>query len=251
MRTLSQRIIELEKQIKFLYGKIKALTYNTETVRKKPETKIGQTNLGQIAPVTIETGLGAIRGNSPAWNDSELKRPPYGTQPDEPTKGYNNHGHDRYSGGALDIHTLELVEYENIDGVILDPQGNPLNKSCQGFWKNKPNIAKEGTIEKIGNLDIEFDSSSKKWIAGAGNIDVENTYLIQYVWMKGGSEVPPGTEGAVKEIKKDSKGNEMKAPLLYTKGTDEENLDKSNVWWDENAQCWRFYAVFKPCIEEE
>ena len=268
MGRLTDRITKLERKIKSLESKILDLTKKTEAKRKKPESRVAQIDLGGIgAPFSSTgTGLGRIWGkqaNIP-WNDSDGQMIPWGEQPPEPTIGINKHGHGRYSGGALDIHTLELVEYEtNEEGIILDSEGNPLNKDCQAYWKNQPNIKKDGDVEKIGLLDIEFDPSSKKWVAGASMIDVEKTYLVQYIYKLDDVEVPVGTEGATKEIKKDGDGNEMKAPLLLSifppSGESEsakltrenEMLNKSNVAWDKNSQCWRLYAVFKPYPEEE
>lgn len=252
MPRISERVRQLELEISYLKTKITDLSKNTEETTIRPYTKAGGLkDSSQVRPSDISTGLGATFGGNLIWNDAELQFPPYGQQPTDPTKGYNKHGHSRYAGGALDIHTLELVEYEtNDEEQIVDSSGNPLNKHCQQFWKKKPNIKTDGDVPKIGLLDIEFEPSTRKWIAGAGMIDIERTYLVQYVWKKYGQEVPAGTEGAIREIKKDKNNNEMKSPLLYTEGSEEENLNKSNVVWIEDEQCWKFYAVYKPILAE-
>lgn len=255
MGNLNDRIRELENKIKDLESKIDSLA---KAKRIQPESKVPLIiDKFQINMPSTGTGLGKIPGmkGNIIFNDAELKSVPWGTQPSDALKGYNKHSHGRYSGGALDINTLELVEYEtDEDGDIVDTEGNKLNKNCQSYWKNQPAISKasDGITEKIGVLDIEFDPSSRKWITGSNMVDVERTYLVQYAWYdEEGNEVEEGTEGAIRQIKRDENGNDMKAPLLYTASEDEnENLNKSNVIWDKDAKCWRFYAVFKPAIEE-
>ena len=260
-KSLNSRILELEQLVKQLQDKLNYVSSRTEEKSPQPTSQVGKIQLKQGIMPSTGTGLGQVgmyQGNI-IWNDASAKRPAFGTQPIDPTKGYNKHSHSRYAGGALDIHTLELVEYETIDSeaenpVILDCNGVPVNKHCQGYWKVLPNIAKadDGTTDKIGMLDIEFDEQNKKWVAGASMVDVERTYLVQYIWKKDGGEVSPDTPGAEKSIKTDDNGNKMKSPLLYTlSSVVNENLNKSNVIWDKDAECWRFYAVFKPAPSEE
>lgn len=252
MGTLNDRIKELEKLVASLQSKISDLSQNTEDKVLPPYSVIGSRDKSQTRNTDIKTGLGQMSGGNVPFNDSELQLPPYGQQPQEPTKGYLKHGHGRYSGGALDIHTLELVEYithsvnkDSLDyPIILDKDGNPLNKQCQQFWTEEPPIVKENNVEKIGLLDISFDTKSKKWVTGSKEIDVEGTYLIQYAWYKNGVEVPEGTVGATLEIKTDENENEMKSSLLSEEGDEEENKNKTNVVWDKDAQVWRFYAVY-------
>lgn len=236
MPRLTERVKELELKLKRLENKIRDMSKHTENTTTRPYSKSGGVkDPSQVRPSDIETGLGATFGGNFIWNDAELLFPPYGQQPSTPIKGYNKHGHSRYAGGALDIHILELVEYEtNDDEEIIDSNGKVLNKHSQGFWKTKPNIKKDGEVPKIGLLDIAFDRDSKKWVAGANYIDVERTYLVQYIWTKDGEEVDPDTEGATREIKTDENGNEMKSPLF------------NNMVWDKIGKYWRFYAVFRP-----
>ena len=260
-KSLNDRILELEQLVKKLQGKLAYVSSRTEQKSPQATSQVGQIQLRQGIMPSTGTGLGRV-GMYQAdmiWNDADAKRAPFGTQPADPVKGYNKHSHSRYAGGALDIHTLELVEYETTDSeaedpVILDCNGVPVNKHCQGYWKDLPNIAKadDGATDKIGMLDIEFDEQNKKWVTGASMVDVERTYLVQYIWKKDGSEVSPDTPGAKKSIKTDYNGNEMKSPLLYAlSSVVNENLNKSNVIWDKDAECWRFYAVFKSYLEEE
>lgn len=165
--TLNEKIAKLEEQIKLLQSKIGDLTTTTDNKYISPYTKVGEnTDKSRIRSTDISTGLGRVFGGNTAWNDSEIQLPPYGQVPSEPTKGYGKHGHSRYAGGALDINTLELVEYENTAGVILDPYGNPVNKHCQQYWKNIPNIKKdENSEEQISSLsnNMVWDKENKVW----------------------------------------------------------------------------------------
>lgn len=254
--SLNTRIVNLETEIKALKSKIQDLSRNLENQPTTPYSIVEGVNKSEVTPTDIKTGLGAVHGGNLVWNDAEMKFPPYGIKPSTvPTEGYNLHGHSRFAGGALDINTLELVEYD----IDWDTDTD-YSKHSQGFWlyTNLPQIKKadDGVTPKIGNLDIDFDATTGKWVAGSGNIDVETTFLVRYVWMLEGNEVSAGTEGAVREIKTDSNGNEMKSPLL-SRVADEstvagrnENLNKSNVYWDKDARVFRFYAVFKPAPEE-
>jgi len=222
MATLNDKIRQLENQIKSMQAKILDLSNKTEIGRKKTESTVPLRDDGRTAPIpSTGTGLGKLPGKSAGiiWNDADAMVVPWGQQPPTPTKGYNKHGHSRYAGGALDINTLELVEYE------FDSQ----NPHCQSYWKDLPKIAKDGDVEKIGLLDITFDKISKKWLAG-GIIDVEKTNIVQ-----------KDEDG---NILTDNKGQEMKAPI---NGEDE---NSKNSVWDENAKCWRFYAVFADEEEE-
>ncbi len=93
--------------------------------------------------------------------------------------------------------------------------------------------------EKLDNMDGTFIKGI--WVAKVREVDVESVYLVKRA-----------TDGT---IEKDSNGVEMKSPLLFTSSIlggipgDNENLLKSNIVWDEDAKCWRFYGVFKPLPE--
>jgi len=243
--TLNEEVRILKEQVMALQSKLSDLSKNLEDKNPTPYSKVGATRSNsQNRPVEPGSGLGGTQGGSLPWNDSELKIPAYGAQPDAPTKGYNKHGHSRYAGGALDIHTVELVEYETDENDnIIDEDGNILNKHCQQYWVNTPKIktvekkTEDGQSEfvpKIGNLDIEFDAVTQKWVAGGKYIDVENTYLIRK---------DPDTG----EIMKAEDGEtEMKSVLLDT-----EDDSKSSVVWDDDSSVWRFYAVFAEDPSQE
>jgi len=252
MKSVYDRLFELENKIIRLQDRVMQLM-NNKDFSNPPYSKVGTKSGTQSRVADISSGYGVFRGVSPViWNNTELNHPLDGTQPADPDAGYNKHSHGEFSGGALDINTLKLVEYENTAGIILDSNGNPLNNESQQFWKTKPNVKKtDNGIEKIGLLDIQFDEISGKWIAGGGNyIDVDNSYLVQYVWTDAdGNEVDPGTPGAIKTstVKTDENGVEMIAPLRRYSSTDTNNQKNiANVVWDKDAKCFRFYAVFKP-----
>jgi len=243
-KTLNDRILELENQIKQLQEKLNYVSSRTEEVRPSPYSQVPFINLKQGILPSTGTGLGQLplHQGSIIFNDAENMRPPFRTQPRAPEKGYNKHSHSRYAGGALDIHTLELVEYVTSDPdiddpIILDANGRALNKHCQGYWDVLPKIAKadDNITDKIGMLDIEFDTENKKWIAG-GQIVIDETNFLQYDVDEEGTKI----------IKKDSEGNNMRAPI---NGKVEEetlySLLRDNAVWDEEYQCWRFYAVYK------
>lgn len=224
--SLNDRLERAEAKIKQLESKIVDLVGKVEAKRINPESRVPLLDTSKMGPLpSTDTGLGKLplRNASIIWNDAEAQILGYGQTPSAPTIGYNKHSHSRYSGGALDINTLELVEFENTNGIILDAYGNPVNNHCQNYWKNQPKIAKDGDVEKIGLLDITFDKNSQKWLAG-GIIDVEKTYLLQ-----------KDNDG---EIELDDNGNEKKA-VMY--GID---ANTQNVVWDKNGKCWRFLAVY-------
>jgi len=159
--TLNDKLKQLQAQIISLQSQIKELSSSTDNKYLAPYTKTGEAvDKSRIKSTDISTGLGKILGGNPVWNDSELKQPPYdGETTPDPTKGYNKHGHSRYAGGALDINTLEFVEYTNVAGTILDQYGNAINKHCQQFWKNQPSITKD----EDGNEQISDLSKSLVW----------------------------------------------------------------------------------------
>ena len=109
----------------------------------------------------------------------------------------------------------------------------------QQFWYNDGKIKTveqadgEGNTEfvpKIGNLDIEFDASTRKWVAGSKYIDVEETYLVR--------------RDESGEFMLDENETEMKSSLYN------EDPLKSSVVWDSTDKVWRFYAVYSPEPEE-
>ena len=236
--TINEELKKLKQQVACLQSKVNDLSQNLEDKTVQPYSKVNARDLSQIKPVDPTVGKGV--GNLP-WNDSELKVPPINQQPNAPTKGYNKHTHSRYAGGALDINSLELVEYDTDEsGNLLDENGNILNKHTQQFWLTRGKIKEVETTDgegnsdfilKIGNLDIEFDTSTRKWMAGSRYIDVEETYLVR-------------RDSETGEFMLDENEEEMKSPLYN------EDPLKSSVAWDSTNKIWRFYAVYAPEPEE-
>jgi hypothetical protein len=218
------RIMQLENKILNLEGKIIDMSKSTEEKDIKPYSTVGNIrDRSQTRPTDISTGLGQNFTGSIIWNDSELRIPPYGEKTDNPIEGYNRHSHSRYSGGALDIKTLEIVEYD------IDWETGDFNKDCQSLWRNLPEIKKQQNInnedvEKIGLLNLVFNPNTAQWGTGAFKIDVKQCYLVAR-----------DDEG---NIELDEDGNEKKA-LLY-----DEDETKTNIVWDKTAKCWRFYSVY-------
>ena len=241
MKTVNKQIQELQQEVKILKQSIKGLLSKTKDPAP-PYSKVGSNrSRSNDNPADVRAGLVSIYGGSVMWNNADASKPPLNQLPPTPEEGYNKHFHGRHSGGALDINSLELVEYDYENGT--DVVG--YNPDCQQYWRVAPPIMKENEVEKIGKLDIEFDSSSKKWIAGSGAINVKTTKIVEYAWYLGGMEVSADTEGATREIKKDGNDNNMESVINGEDdpGSEEEGL-RENMVWDENAQCWRFYAVY-------
>lgn len=216
-----------------LQDKLKDLSENTEEKDPSNYTKSGGIkNDSEKRPVDLSTGLPSVLAGSVIWNDTELLKPAYGKKPSAPIKGYNRHSHSRFSGGALDINTLELVEYD-IDWAL----NNLYNKDIQSVWRGLPTIkqlqnSKNENVSKIGYLDLIFNADTHKWGTSAYEIDVKKCYLVLR-----------DEEG---NIEKDINGQEMKAPLYN------EDVTKTNLVWDKNSRSWRFYATYAedPEIEE-
>lgn len=162
MATLNDKIRQMENQIKKLQAKVLDLANKTEAIRAKPESKVPLLDLSKTTPTPSSgTGLGKLpnRNAGIIWNDGDAQNPGFGTQPSTPTKGYNKHFHSRYAGGALDINSLELVEYDN-----LDTSGH--NRHNQSYWKTLPNIAIDDNGEKkISNLadNMVWDKVNRVW----------------------------------------------------------------------------------------
>ncbi|RLE70236.1 MAG: hypothetical protein DRJ45_05460 [Thermoprotei archaeon] len=252
--THEERIRDLEKQIAKLKSKIENLSEHVEEKTIIPYSKGGASrNQSRIRPIDIKTGFCGTYGGSMIWNDIERDLPPYGESPSGiPEEGYSRHSHSRYEGGALDISALELVEYTT---------GHGYNKYCHQYWPVTEQelenlIAKdENGNPKVGLLQIEWDSTEQIWKAGGLTvIDVDTTKFVQYKWTdKDGAEVPPYTFGASKTstVKTDDNGNPMIGYLKrYDESYSSEHNNKANIVWDKDAQCFRFYSVFKPYPED-
>jgi hypothetical protein len=218
---LNDRVQELESEVKELKAKISDLSKNTEEGAKPPFSVIGagkDTTL--IRPIDIKTGLGQSYGNPVIWNDSDAEIPDAKHEPSLPTKGYNRHSHSRYNGGALINGVLEIVEY--VWGTIT-------NKHCPQFWQKEPKIAtmknsRNETVQKIGQLDLVFNPDALKWGTSALEIDIKKCNLVE--------------RDADGNIVNDSKGHPKSSPLYN------EDQTKTSIIWDENAECWRFYAAY-------
>lgn len=218
-KTLIAHIDELLKRIDILENKAKDTSTNTEEKDPTPYT-IGSVNKNPLRISDISTNS----DGSILWNDSELNNPPLFVKPAEPQKGYNKHFHTRYSGGALDINSLEIVEYD-VDWNTETTR----SKHSQQFWRYIPDIKKvqntaNENVNKIGNIAFVFDADSAKWGTSAFEIDIEKCYLVK----KDGNG----------NIELDEDGNEKKALLYNTDDT------KTNIVWDKSAKCFRFYAIY-------
>lgn len=224
--TINEKIEKLQNQIIALEQKIRDLSANTEEKITTPTTVSGGIRpAGSAAPVDFTSGKNVALGNSPIWNDSELKIPPVGSEPPEPTKGYNKHSHSRFSGGALIKDVLEIVEYV---------WGSITNKHSQQFLNlTDNNIATEvnskgETVKKIGQLDLVFNPDTLTWGCGAYEIDVKKCYLVE--------------RDVNGDIAVDSKGQQKKSLLWDSDST------KSSIVWDENGACFRFYCTLAPGV---
>ena len=243
---LLDRIAQLEQKINELQSKIEDLTKNTEQKYATPITIAGGIkNNSFISPVDISTGFGNTLGNGVIWNSSELGMPPINSEvpvPDEVLgRGYNKHTHSRFSGGALIVQALELVQYTDSDWALIQ------NPHSQQFWQINPEIKtivnKSGaTVKMIGSLDLVFnpdcgtDSNGNpigKWTVATNEIDVSKcNFVIR--------RTTDGDGQKAGDIQNDSKGNPMKG-LLY-----DEDQTKTSIIWDEEGLCWRFFAIYSP-----
>jgi len=220
MGQLNNRVRELEERLAILTAKISSLSENTEEKAPSPYSAVGAIRPRALIKILdIRKGWGHF-GGMLVWNDAELTNNGINEDPGTPTEGYNKHHHSQYAGGALDINTLELVEYEFTSGNY---------PHSQQFDTLEPKIVNAtklggGSVPKIGKLDAEFDAESETWKVKTGEIDVAKTYLVRR-----------DSEGS---IMLDTNGNEMKAPLYNTDQT------KTNLVWDVDARVWRFVAVY-------
>ena len=224
--SLNSQIKNLQDNIHKMNSKVKDISTNTEQKDPAPYT------IGNINKKTIRIAdIGTNSDGSIAWNDSELNIPAKYKKPPEPQKGYNKHFHTRYAGGALDINSLEIVEY-NIDWALSTTH----SKHSQQFWGTIPTIkkaqnTKNEEIDKIGNIAFVFDADSAKWGASAFEIDIEKCYFIRR-YLEDGEGYKKG------DIVKDENGKEMKSKIYN------EDATKTSIIWDETNLCWRFYAIF-------
>lgn len=259
MGKLTNKIKELEVKVAALEAKLKDISLKTEEREPTPYSKVGQEHdKGFASPVDPGTGLGGAYGGQMIWNDIDANFLPLNTAWGEqtPSRGYNRHSHSRFSGGALEINTLEFVEYdiELASTEATDVKGNTIknyykwdddtyNKDMPQHWRHTGRSRKDPDIKKsdnsdgeevlhIGPLDLVFNPDTKKWSVTAAYIDVEKTYLVQY-------ETDKSSEN-YGNIKLDGNSNSMSAPLY-----DEDDSTKSAVVWDSEAKVWRFYTIYR------
>jgi hypothetical protein len=202
------------------------ITDTSTNVEEKDPTPYSKANVDKN-PLIIADVLARTDGYI-AWNDSELNMPPIGVSALDiiPTKGYNKHFHNRYAGGALDLNSLEIVEFD------IDWETDASHSEfAQQFWADDPPIAQDQNsanenVDKIGGLDLVFDADAKKWGASAYEIDIAKCYFVQ-------------RDPTTGEILLDENGNEMKAKIY--------NSDDSltSIIWDKDNQVWRFFAIYK------
>ena len=223
------QIQELESALSVLKTKLEDISKSTEEKDIKPYSAVGtKRDRSQYRPADTATGLGQVYTGAVIWNDTEQNVPPFGAKPKDPTKGYNRHSHSRFSGGALDIQTLEVIEYD------INWATGLFQKDCQSTWRELPPIkTMQNTynkdVEKVGLIDFVFNPDTVKWGVSAFEIDVTKCYLVQ-------------RDPTTGEIVKDENDIEKKA-LLYN-----EDPAKTNVVWDKNSKCWRFYAVYAESV---
>lgn len=218
MESLNSKITVLENQVKQLIETVNSLSKNTVTGTVQPTSKTGNPlNTSTQRPAGISSA--SVVGGSVIWNDAELKTPPLNQEAEAPTKGYNFHVHHEFSGGALLHGATQVMELVS---------GGTTNIYSPNYWQNAQiatvvNTAGE-TVEKKGLLQLSFNADKKTW--GIGEIDVETVNFVRYA-----------TDGT---ILKDSKNQEMKAPLYNA------DSKKSSIVWDETGKVWRLYAVYAP-----
>lgn len=229
--TLNERIEQLEKEVLQLTAKLKDLTQNTESKFNKPVSLVGGIrDRSSIRPIDQTSGLNQNLGGAVIWNSSEINVTPEDGEPVNPetsagAKGYNKHSHGRFSGGALLADNLEIVQYDFVVTPVT-------NKNSQAYWNPKPLIKKMMTadksklVEMIGKLDLVFSPEKGMWSVSSYEIDVKNCYLVER-----------DKDGL---IVLDSKGQEKKSTLYN------DDTTKSSVIWDENGNCWRFFAIYAP-----
>lgn len=223
MEKLNQRILDLENQVQNLTTKLNDLMTNTEDKGTSPYSKVGAgRDRSLIRPADMRAGFGQLYGSGICFNDTELGVVAFGVEPETPKIGYNKHTHSRFSGGALLLDGLEIVEYD-LAGIS--------NIHSQQYWGIEPDIKKvlnsnNKAVEKIGLLDLIFNPDTVKWGVAALEIDIKKCMLVE--------------RDVNGDIVLDETGTPKQSPLYNVDTT------KSSIVWDKNAKCFRLYAVYAP-----
>jgi hypothetical protein len=268
MKTVDERL----KELKIIADGILA---EIQTMSDYLQSRVGATNNEQNEKVGSKSSSGSIsgagtvtgaydvatgrpytQGGQIVWNDQEISPSPLQASSEitEPTKGYHKHSHGEFSGGAIDVNTMMLVEYERLSSEGDDDDDNPImnpkikltegdcNEHCQSEFKSEPLIVKAdkteaGTenvtqVEKKGKVAWIFNAESSKWGCAAYEIDVKKCFLVQR------------DENGKIELDDSEEPKEKKSCLWN------EDQTKTSVVWDKNAGCWRFYAAFAEEPEE-
>jgi hypothetical protein len=241
MQTLNERIQDLENQLKQLSAKLVDIMENTEEKSISPSTIVGFNDKSKINPTDVKGGKSWKSGNAVLWNSNEEDFPPVNIEPDIPnnsTKSFNKHAHSRFSGGALPIDALEIVEYDyskNSKGESVSEGNQIQNKHSQLYWKYSPAIATEAAttdsgekiiVPKIGTVSFIFNSKTKTWGVAALEIDVAKVNFVR--------------RDATGAIMVDANGTPMSSPLFS------DSPSKTSMVWDVSGKCWRLYAVYAP-----
>lgn len=155
MSTLLTEINNLKNELITLKAQIAKIQSGMQTEDEHtPYTKSGGAKDPSMSyPVSINSGFGGTYGNAIIWNDIDIELPPFGRKPaSEPKFGLNWHGHTRYTGGAFDLYTTELVEYD-----VNWEENDRFSKYHPGLWDSVPNIMKdEEGSEQISGLNFSF-----------------------------------------------------------------------------------------------
>jgi len=226
-KSLVRRVFDLEDEIKHLKSQLQAYV-KMPPKYKKPHSTHGEQQADKYGYAGNKKD--DLEGPLLPFNEKDLA-----DSNDEPSVPFNEHSHGRYSGGALDINTFELVEYDWEQASDLEPEN-------AGNWDRRPPVKHKvyrpefgipKFVLKRGKMDVTFNPKTEKWEIKSGTVDIKNTMFVAY-----------DEEG---NIMKDENGNEMKAPLW--------NSDpyKSSIIWDKDAKTWRLFAVYAdaPTPEEE
>ena len=252
-QSLNQQIYILNEQLLALKAKVE----NLEKLKLNPDNPPPRTTTGgvsQIAvsyPINIKSGRQRAIGGHVIWNNMEGKFNPINTNPplldEKNIIPYNIHHHNRFTGGALIYGEVDIMDIDWTKSGIT-------NKYTPQYWDgDKIVFNQEDGVDKVGKLDLIFNSNTKTWGCAALEIDVEKCYFVKRLKeaiKDGNGNVIIGK--AIGDIETDEKGIPMRSVLYSTKEDPEDkaktiqDTDKSSVIWDINGKCWRLLAVYAP-----